>query len=178
MAQHGDHVDELIERWAGVLDEEPPQALAITQRVLHIGRLIDRAIASAVGRGGLTSRGDYEILAALHRAAGPCRPSELARIVGVTRAAITQRVEVLADAGLVERRSHPADRRSINVVITPAGRAVVSRIREESFALQTRIVCGIRQSDWGAVVRALRVIEANLARDGRHDGEVDARDCG
>lgn len=49
---------------------------------------------------------------------GPLGPAELAARLGMTTAAVTTLLDRLEDAGHVERRPHPADRRRLVVVPT------------------------------------------------------------
>jgi DNA-binding MarR family transcriptional regulator len=65
---------------------------------------------------------DYEILVQLAEAPDRAlRMSELADLALVSRSRLTHRVDRLADAGLVERRPCPTDRRGINAVLSDAG---------------------------------------------------------
>jgi DNA-binding MarR family transcriptional regulator len=70
------------------------------------------------------SMAEYEVL--VHLAAAPggaLRMSELAERALVSRSGLTRRVDGMAAAGLVERRSCPSDRRGTFAVLTEAGRA-------------------------------------------------------
>jgi DNA-binding MarR family transcriptional regulator len=66
--------------------------------------------------------------------AGPLRPSELAGRLGIVARSATDSVAGLVAAGLVERRTDPADGRAQLLGLTPSGEAVlaaVTRIRAE-----------------------------------------------
>ncbi|GAA0484747.1 MarR family winged helix-turn-helix transcriptional regulator [Microbacterium aurantiacum] len=54
---------------------------------------------------------------------GPLGPSELARRLGITTAAMTTAVDRLVDLGHVTREPHPSDRRAVRVVPTDSSRA-------------------------------------------------------
>ena len=85
-------------------------------------RLLERLDAELAGHG--VSLADYEILVHLSGdAAGELRMTELAARTLVSRSGLTRRLDRLVDAGLVERRSCPTDRRGVYAVITPAGRS-------------------------------------------------------
>jgi len=49
------------------------------------------------------------------------RPSELAEQLGMSRSATTRLIDRLENAGLVERRACPSDRRGTFVALTPTG---------------------------------------------------------
>lgn len=54
---------------------------------------------------------------------GRARPSEVARLVHLSQATITSIVDRLVKADLVTRARSEADRRSVDIILTPAGRA-------------------------------------------------------
>ncbi len=53
--------------------------------------------------------------------------STLSSNVALTTGGVTRLVDRMAEAGLVARQNCPSDRRSIHVVLTPEGRAVLER---------------------------------------------------
>jgi len=85
-------------------------------------RLMERLDAELEGFG--ISLADYEILVHLSgEPAGELRMTELAALTLVSRSGLTRRLDRLVEAGLVERRSCPTDRRGVFAVLTEAGRA-------------------------------------------------------
>jgi len=84
-------------------------------------RLMERLDAELGGHG--ISLADYEILVNLSgEATGELRMTELAGRTLVSRSGLTRRLDRLVEAGLVERRSCPTDRRGVLAVLTEAGR--------------------------------------------------------
>jgi DNA-binding MarR family transcriptional regulator len=84
-------------------------------------RLMERLDAELEGHG--ISLADYEILVHLAgEPTGELRMTELASRTLVSRSGLTRRLDRLVDAGLVERRSCPTDRRGVYAVLTAAGR--------------------------------------------------------
>ncbi|HWN34087.1 MAG TPA: MarR family transcriptional regulator [Pseudonocardia sp.] len=75
-----------------------------------------RAMAAALGVGVTEVSALGEI-----REDGPLTPSELARRLGLTSPSVTSLLDRLEAAGLVVRRRHPADRRSVLVELTGVG---------------------------------------------------------
>jgi MarR family transcriptional regulator, 2-MHQ and catechol-resistance regulon repressor len=53
--------------------------------------------------------------------------SRLSNDIALTTGGVTRLVDRMVDAGLVERQACPNDRRSIHVILTPEGRAVLDR---------------------------------------------------
>jgi DNA-binding MarR family transcriptional regulator len=66
----------------------------------------------------------YQVLAAAAQPAG--NQGNLAQQLGIDRTVLTYLVDDLEQAGLVERHTNPADRRSKLVVATEHGRSVLS----------------------------------------------------
>ena len=112
-----------------------------------IGQLIaemcraHHARASAVfGQLGL-HRGQPGILKLLWEADGRTH-SEFAAALHVQPATITNILNRMEEAGLVERRSDPDDRRVWRVFLTLAGREVESKVREALGRLDEEVVQG------------------------------------
>lgn len=63
------------------------------------------------------------------RRSGPVRLTDLAVAEGVSQPSMTALVARLADAGLVERTTDPADRRAVLSTLTPAGAELLDRRR-------------------------------------------------
>lgn len=103
---------------AAWLDEAEMEAW---QAFLRAGfRLMERLDAELAGHG--VSLAEYEILVHLSGApTGELRMTELAARTLVSRSGLTRRLDRLVDAGLVERRICPTDRRGVYAVLTPAG---------------------------------------------------------
>lgn len=79
-----------------------------------------RVMAGVTGTGVLESAAIGEL-----RARGPLPPSALAERLGIASASVTAMLDRLTLAGLVVRRPHPTDRRSLLVDLTPQGHATI-----------------------------------------------------
>src|SRR5690242_11747665 len=78
---------------------------------------------------GLTP-GQGRALSTLDRAGGPLRMAELAEALRVVPRSATGVVEGLEELGLVRRETDPADRRSVLVSLTSAGRGTLDDLAE------------------------------------------------
>jgi DNA-binding MarR family transcriptional regulator len=76
---------------------------------------------------GLTP-GQGRALSALERAGAPLRMAELADALRVVPRSATGVVEGLEEVGLVRRQTDPADRRSVLVSLTQAGRGTLDEL--------------------------------------------------
>ena len=78
---------------------------------------------------GLTP-GQSRALSVLERAGRPVRMAELAEALRVVPRSATGVVDGLVEAGLVERGADPANRRSVLVGLTEAGRGTLDELAE------------------------------------------------
>ncbi len=71
---------------------------------------------------------EYDVLYTLSKCPGPQRMSELNRHVLLSQPALSRMVDRLADRGLVQRQTDPADGRGVLLALTDAGRALQRQI--------------------------------------------------
>jgi MarR family transcriptional regulator for hemolysin len=95
---------------------------------------------------------------------GPRRQTQLARRLGLGRAATGSTVDLLERRGLVERQSDPEDRRAWLVNITPAGKALVDPVNEVDRVLREELRLDISRSERQQLAKLLLRLQANIAR--------------
>ena len=71
----------------------------------------------------------------------------------------------------MERRSHPTDRRKIQIVLTRSGRALADRVLREEAALQHRMLTGLTDRERGSLSTILDDLIARLAPILRSEAE-------
>jgi DNA-binding MarR family transcriptional regulator len=71
---------------------------------------------------------EYDVLYTLSKCPGPQRLSELNRHVLLSQPALSRMVDRLADRGLVQRQTDPADGRGVLLALTGAGRDLQRQI--------------------------------------------------
>lgn len=119
----------------------------------RIGRLLRPLQVSAAG--GL-------VLGVL-RDHGEMSPSELGQRLIVTRATVTGLVDSLEARGFVRRTANPADRRSLVVEITPAGRDVLQELRTIVHRNEKAWLSSLSDADLRAYIAHLHRIQDRLA---------------
>lgn len=121
-----DHVDQLLDQWARERPDLDTTHLAVTARIVRLHRYLERAVADHLADVGL-HEGEVNVLAALRRAGPPyvLTPTELYRSLLVSSGAMTNRLDRLEDAGLLQRTRDPDDRRRVRVQLTEAGRTLL-----------------------------------------------------
>ncbi|GJF34505.1 hypothetical protein KNE206_72050 [Kitasatospora sp. NE20-6] len=97
-------------------------ALVFSQHVVRLQGLLEQAIAPTLAAQGLTAA-ELDVLGALRVAGSPyqLRPKELTARLLLTTGGLSNVLRRLDTRGLVSRVPDPADGRSHNVRLTPAG---------------------------------------------------------
>jgi DNA-binding MarR family transcriptional regulator len=129
MARHQpDAVDRITAQWNAVRPDLDVSPIEIIGRVSRLSRLIDRRLAENFARHHIENW-MYDVLATLRRSGPPYEltAGELLAQSMVTTGAITNRIDRLAQRGLVERDT-AADRRKVIVRLTPAGLQIVDEV--------------------------------------------------
>ena len=121
-----DEVDRILAAWRTEAPELDTEPLEILSRVSRLSRHLDLARRAAFARHGLEVW-EFDVLAALRREGPPYElsPGELVHQTLSTSGTMTNRVDRLAERGLVERDRNRADRRGVRVRLTEAGRQAV-----------------------------------------------------
>lgn len=136
-----DRVDDILAQWNRErpdLDVAPMGLIGrISRLAQHLGREMERTFA----RHGL-NYASFDVLATLRRSGPPhaLSPGDLSATMMITSGTMTNRVDQLEKAGLVERRLNPDDRRSFIVSLTDKGFATIDAAVTDHVATQTRIV--------------------------------------
>lgn len=121
-----DEVDDLVEAWARERSDLDLGPVAVFSRISRLAHHVDRARRQAFTAHDIESW-EFDVLAALRRAGQPYElsPGRLLRETLVTSGTMTNRVDRLANRGLVERHPDPSDRRGVLVRLTPEGKDAV-----------------------------------------------------
>jgi DNA-binding MarR family transcriptional regulator len=137
-----DEVDRHVARWLGQLDQMDPEVEGAVTRMQAVLRRLKRLHQDAA-EGSDLSLEDYKTLHALMVQPYPTEatPAQLADACHVTRAAMTSRLDRIADAGLVTRTPDATDRRRIIVRPTAKGRRtwerhVAEAMKREAYVLR------------------------------------------
>src|SRR5580704_10056810 len=109
----------------GQIDDERLQLMGLLMRShRHLTDVLGRELEASVGIPLVW----FDVL--IHVGAAPegrLTMSKLSVDVALTTGGVTRLVDRMAEAGLVARENCPNDRRSIHVVLTPAGHEVLGR---------------------------------------------------
>jgi DNA-binding MarR family transcriptional regulator len=135
-ANHGDSVDRLLDAWRRVRPDLDPSPLDTVGRVIVLADHLHKAVEAALAVHDLTL-GQFDILATLRRHeslhGGGLTPDGLLGCVMLTSGGMTNRLDRLAKAGLLQRAPNPSDRRSVIVTLTAKGRRLIDKATATRF---------------------------------------------
>ncbi|MBO1765527.1 MarR family transcriptional regulator [Allobranchiibius sp. GilTou38] len=95
---------------------------------------------------------------------GPARIGDLAAADHCSQPTMTTQVQRVEAAGWVRRRSDPGDARVALIDVTPAGRAVLNKVRTARRATLAPVFDTLSDSERESVARATALIERIIAR--------------
>jgi DNA-binding MarR family transcriptional regulator len=130
--------------------------------VADVSHLMRRAFDERARSSGL-SRPQWRVLTMLRRHEG-INQGGLAELVEVEPITLCRMVDRLQEAGLVERRADPADRRAWRLHLTDKARALLEEMRPMAFSLFDDAMTGLDPAERSDLFRMLERIRTNLSR--------------
>jgi DNA-binding MarR family transcriptional regulator len=169
-----DAIDQLVEQWNQVRPALDVSATHVLQRITRLYLLQSASFAEVFARFGL-SFGEYEVLAALVRSGAPHQltPGALGAAIVLSSGAMTNRIDRLEDAGLVERLPDPSDRRGTLVALTARGLEVVDQSVLAHLDNEERLLGALSRAERQQLTKLLRkllVSEPFVQLDPKHAG--------
>ncbi|KRD73017.1 MarR family transcriptional regulator [Ensifer sp. ENS10] len=136
-----DRVDRILAQWHRERPDLDVSAMGLLGRLSRVSTHIAREIEKSFSERGL-SASSFDVLATLRRSGAPYRlsPGELLDTTMVSSGTMTNRIDQLEKAGLVERIANPEDRRSVIIALTDEGLRRVDEAATAHVANQHRVV--------------------------------------
>jgi DNA-binding MarR family transcriptional regulator len=134
-----DDVDDLVARWEIERPDLDTVAIAVYERLARAASANRRALDGIASTYTLRT-GEFDVLAALRGTPSPhaLTPSALARILSVSPAGITDRVDRLTKRDLVTRDPNLYDRRSLKVKLTDDGKTLIDAALTDHAVSETK----------------------------------------
>ena len=154
-----DEVDRIVEAWQRERPDLDVAPLSILSRVTRLSRHLDIMRRAAFAQHQLEVW-EFDVLSALRRAGEPYQlsPGTLVAQTLVTSGTMTNRIDRLAERGLVERLPAPADRRGVLVRLTAEGRERVDGAMEDLLRVEGELLAVLSAQDRAALADLLRVV--------------------
>lgn len=156
-------MDRLIEAWQRERPDLDVSPMEILSRVTRLARHLDLARRRAFAEHRLEPW-EFDVLTALRRSGPPysLSPGRLLRETMVTSGTMTNRVDRLAEKGLVVRLPDPADRRGVLVRLTDAGRMRVDSALDALLSQERLLLGGLTAADRARLATLLRLVVSPL----------------
>lgn len=161
-----DFVDDILAQWTRERPDLDFSPIHVLGRIWRASLIFQRQIEQVFATFGLNV-GGFDVLAALRRAGAPysLTPTALQNSLLVSSGTMTNRLDRLAEHGLIQRVPRPDDRRSILVALSPKGRRLVDAIIERTTATERALLASLPRHNQQQLASLLR--DLLLAQDDR-----------
>lgn len=160
-----DEVDRIVATWRHEVPELDVAPMEVLSRVSRLARQLDMARKSTFAAYGLELWG-FDVLSALRRSGSPYQlsPSTLIGEMMVTSGTMTNRIDRLEQAGLVERRPDPGDRRGVLVRLTDAGRESVDTALADLLVQEAELLSDLSPAQQAKLAGLLKTLAIGFER--------------
>lgn len=134
----------------------------------EVARLMRAEFTHSVEHLGLT-QAQWQTLAHLSRNQG-LKQAQLAEIMEIRAITLTRLIDRLQDAGLVERRPDPDDRRAQRLFLTAAAQPLIGKMWGQAALVREKAMAGLPPERREQLIDTLKAMKANL-------GRVEPADC-
>nr|WP_297461061.1 MarR family transcriptional regulator [uncultured Halomonas sp.] len=162
----GDHVDGVLAQWRDVYPECDASPMAVFTRLYRLSKYVDRRVAAVFRRHGL-HEGEFDLLATLYRSGQPqgLTPNALRSAAVLSSGAMTNRLDRLEGAGLIQRVPNPEDRRSVLIRLSEAGQKLLLTLLDDYLATLHRLQAPLDNVQKAELAGALRTLLLTLEAD-------------
>ncbi|MFB8036307.1 MarR family winged helix-turn-helix transcriptional regulator [Streptomyces sp. NPDC056004] len=162
-----DIVATVVRQWQAVNPELDTGPMELIGRINRCAALLQQAEDAPLREAGLT-RAEFDLLGAVRRTDRELTPGELARETFSSGAAVTKRLRVLQERGLVDRRGDDRDRRVNHIRLTEEGCALVDMLLPRQLAYERAVLSGLDEQSRAQL--SAQLSELLLQLEGRIGG--------
>ncbi len=137
---------------------------ALGMKVMRLSRMLRLRFDRRVVPLGLT-RAQWQTIACVRRRPGATQ-REVAALLEVGEVTVGRSIDKLVEAGWVERRADPADRRAHRIWLTPAIEPLIDELTRIGVEEEEAALAGFDAGERAALYAMLGRITANLGGDG------------
>ncbi len=143
-----DRVDKVIKQWAQERPDLDVSSMELIGRLARIYKFLGLGMTLTFTEHGLNAA-NFDVLATLRRSGPPyaLSPNDLISSTMVTSGTMTNRIDQLTRAGLVERIKNPDDGRSVVVSLTKAGFKLIDAAVTDHVATQEQLTSGLSKDE-------------------------------
>ena len=153
----------IVAQWGRERPDLDTAPMALIGRLKRLAQELTRGMEKTWAAHGLNSA-SFDVLATLRRSPPPHRlsPGDLIDSTMVTSGTMTNRIDQLEKAGLVERVRNPEDGRGFLISLTDKGFTVIDAAVTAHVATQAKLVSGLPETDRAALNALLKKFAAGL----------------
>ncbi|MDZ5452662.1 MULTISPECIES: MarR family winged helix-turn-helix transcriptional regulator [Labrys] len=153
-----DRADTAVEQWARERPDLPSLPMAVFGRLSDASERVLRDHMNPLFAAAGLQPGEFDVLATLRRSGEPymLSPTRLYEAAMISSGGMTNRLDRLEHAGLVERRPDPNDRRGKLIALTEAGKAVIDETIARHVANEERLLSVLTQAEQESLNGLLR----------------------
>lgn len=118
------------EQWRRELPQMDTAAMQLVGQLGTVAQLMARDWLNPLFAQHGLQPGEFDVLATLRRSGAPyaLTPTALYEAAMLSSGGMTNRIDRLEAAGLIERQKHPSDRRGVLVALTPKGLELIGQL--------------------------------------------------
>jgi DNA-binding MarR family transcriptional regulator len=152
-----DKVDQFLQQWLRERPDLDCSPMGIVGRLDRLSGFLEKAVDDELKKFEL-SRWSFDVLAGLRRSGAPYRlsPNALLENLMITSGTMTNRIDQLERAGLVERQLNPSDRRSVWISLTARGLALIDHAVTAHIANEQRMLSTLAEDERTQLAGLLR----------------------
>lgn len=151
-----DPIKSIRAQWRQCCPELKTDSMEIAGRILLAASLLQSRLEPVFKRHGISS-GGFDVLATLRRQGPPFElsPTILYKELLITSGTMTHRLNTLEKQGLIDRVTHPSDRRGLLVRLTKKGLTLTNKLIREHLENEQLLFATIPAKDANALSRIL-----------------------
>jgi len=144
-----DQIDKIIAQWNRERPDLDVSSMSLVGRLKRITQHLSREMDKTFSTFGL-NRASFDVLATLRRSGAPYRlsPGDLLATMMVTSGTMTNRIDQLVKAGLVERIENANDGRSVIISLTDKGFTTIDAAVTAHVETQGRLTRDLSKQDF------------------------------
>ncbi|WP_454813143.1 MarR family winged helix-turn-helix transcriptional regulator [Labrys neptuniae] len=144
-----DRADIAVEQWARERPDLPSLPMAVFGRLSDASERVLRDHMNPLFAAAGLQPGEFDVLATLRRSGEPymLSPTRLYEAAMISSGGMTNRLDRLEHAGLVERRPDPNDRRGKLIALTEAGKSVIDETIARHVANEERLLSVLTRAE-------------------------------
>lgn len=152
-----DRIDKILAQWNRERPELNVGPMGLIGRISRLSLILRTEMEKTWAKFGLNPP-SFDVLATLRRSGAPYRlsPGDLIASTMVTSGTMTNRIDKLVAAGLVDRTPNPEDGRGFLIGLTPAGLDLIEQAVTAHVETQARLLSVLSTAEREVLDNALR----------------------